>query len=302
MNFHHVRAFCTIVSDGSFSRAADTLHLTQPTISSQIQALERAVGARLFERSAQGIKLTQAGQVFYDYAVQMLELAGRAEQAMGELQGLQRGKLDLGASSVPGHYILPAILARFKDAAPAIDIRLVVANSHDVRNGVRSGDFELGLVGERVRDEKLAYEPLLEDRLVAVVRPEHPLAGRDGVTLADLEAAPHVTRELGSGTRATFERAITKGGLAPERLRVVLELGSTEAVKRALRAVDAVAVLSEWSVKVEQQCGTLCALPILDLEIERNFYLVRRAHGYLSVVSERFQSFLQSELPTLPER
>src|SRR5437868_2521193 len=96
MNFQHVRAFCAIVAEGSFSRAADTLHLTQPTVSAQIQALEKTVGTRLFERSAQGISLTQAGRLFHGYATQLLEMAGRAQEAMEHLQGLARGRLELG--------------------------------------------------------------------------------------------------------------------------------------------------------------------------------------------------------------
>src|SRR5687767_2331147 len=107
MNFHHVKAFCTIVAEGSFSRAAERLHLTQPTISAQIQSLEKQLHTRLFERSAQGISLTQAGKEFHPYAIQLLELSERTEQAILELQGLTRGRLELGASSVPGHYVLP---------------------------------------------------------------------------------------------------------------------------------------------------------------------------------------------------
>src|SRR5687767_5647462 len=147
MNFHHVKAFCTIVSEGSFSRAAERLHLTQPTISAQIQSLEKALGTRLFERSAQGISLTQSGKTFHPYALQMLELSERSTQAIEQLQGMSRGHLELGASTVPGHYVLPRPLALFKTANPGIEVRMVVANSQEVRNGVREGEFELAMVG-----------------------------------------------------------------------------------------------------------------------------------------------------------
>src|SRR5436190_20824668 len=132
MNFQHVRAFHTIVAEGSFSRAADVLHITQPTISAQVQALEQHLGTRLIERSAKGIALTQAGRVFHDYAAQILELAARAEEAIEQLRGLERGRLELGASTVPGHYILPAALAEVKASHPAIDVTLCVGHSHDV--------------------------------------------------------------------------------------------------------------------------------------------------------------------------
>jgi DNA-binding transcriptional LysR family regulator len=295
MNFHHVKAFCTIVAEGSFSRAAEKLHLTQPTISAQVQSLEKAVGTRLFERSAQGITLTQAGREFHPYALQMLELAGRAEQAMEQLQGMARGHLEIAASTVPGHYVLPRALAVFKSRNPGIEVRLSVANSQEVRHGVREGAFELGMVGERARDERLTFEPAVRDHLVVAMRPEHPLARKKGVTAEELLRYPVVMREHGSGTRATLERALAGIGIQPERLQVFMELGSAEAMKAAVRAADALAVLSEWSVRDEEKIGLLKTAPLAGADLARDLYLVWRAHGYLSVASEAFIRFLREE-------
>ncbi len=295
MNFQHVQAFCTIVAEGSFSRAAERLHLTQPTISAQIQSLEKTLGTRLFERSAQGISLTQAGRTFHPHALQMLELSRRAEQAIEELQGLSRGNLEIGASTVPGHYLLPAALALFKERAPGVEVHLSVSNSQDVRHGVREGRFELGLVGERVRDERLAYEPIARDRLLVAMGPGHPLADRETLSPQDLMGERLVMREYGSATRATLERALSTAGLPPHDLRVWLELGSAEAVKMAVRAVDALAVLSEWSVRDEARLGLLKVVPLAGVDLERELYLVWRAHGYLSVASEAFVRFLKEE-------
>lgn len=298
MNFHHVKAFCTIVSEGSFSRAAEHLHLTQPTISAQVQGLEKALGTRLFERSAQGISLTQAGRVFHPYALQMLELSERAVQAMDELQGLSRGHLDLGASTVPGHYLLPRALARFKQSRPGVEVRLVVLNSQEVRSGVREGRFELGVVGERVRDERLTYVPLVRDHLVVCMRPEHPLAARQQLSPPDLTGQELVMREHGSATRATFERALTAAGVSPHELSVLLELGSTEAIKMAVRSVNALAVLSEWSVKDEERLGLLRTARLNGADLDRDLYLTWRTHGCLSVASEAFVQFLRDEYPS----
>lgn len=303
MNFQHVKSFCTIVSEGSFSRAAERLHLTQPTISAQIQALEKTLRTRLFERSAQGISLTQAGKVFHPYALQILEVSDRAEQAMDQLQGLALGSLEIGASTVPGHYILPAALARFKQERPGVDVRLFVSNSQEVRSGLREGRFELGMVGEKVRDERLAFEPILQERLVAVVRPGHPLAQRGSLTGDELLKQPIVMRELGSGTRSTLEQSLALAGIPADELQVFLELGSTEAVKMAVRQTDSLAVLSEWAVKDEERLGILHVLPVEGLNVTRDFYLVWRAHGYLSVVGETFIRFLrESHLSLAPDR
>lgn len=296
MNFHHVKSFCTIVSEGSFSRAAEKLHLTQPTISAQIQSLEKALRTRLFDRSAQGISLTQPGRVFHPYALQLLELSERAEQTMDELQGLKHGRVEVGASTVPGHYLLPQALAQFKAAHPGLGVALTVSNSQDIRNGVREGRFELGMVGERVRDERLAYEQLAQDRLVVVMRPEHPLAGRASLHASELVGQPLVMREYGSGTRAALERGLAAAGLSAAELNIFLELSSIEAIKMAIRSADALAVLSEWSVRDEARLGLLHLASLEGVTVERDLFLVKRAHGFLSVASEAFLSFFHGYL------
>lgn len=296
MNFHHVKAFCTIVSEGSFSRAAEKLHLTQPTISAQIQSLEKSLQTRLFERSAQGISLTGPGKVFHPYALQLLELSDRAEQAMDELQGLKHGRIEVGASTVPGHYLLPQALAHFKQEHPGIEVALTIANSQEIRNGVREGRFELGMVGERVRDERVAYEQLAQDRLVVAMRPEHPLAARTSLQAGDLVGQPLVMREYGSGTRSALERGLTAAGVTVTDLQVFLELSSIEAIKMAIRSVDALAVLSEWSVRDEARLGLLRVGPLEGVEAERDLFLVTRAHGFLSVASEAFLAYFRRQL------
>lgn len=295
MNFQHIRAFCAVVNEGSFSRAAEKLQLTQPTISAQIQGLETTLHTRLFERSAQGISLTSAGRTLLPYARQMLELSERTTQALEQLGGLAWGELLLGASSVPGHYVLPRAVTLFKQTHPGIEIHLSVSNSQEVRSGVREGRYELGVVGERVRDERLAFEPVVHDRLLVVMRPEHPLAERGSLTVAELAEQPLVVREHGSATQATVSRALEETGLDPRQLKVFLELGSVEAVKQALRAADLCAVLSEWSVRDEVQLGLLRAVPLEGVDMRRDLYVVWRAHGYLSVACEAFVRFLREE-------
>ena len=300
MNFQHVKSFCAIVSEGSFSRAAERLGLTQPTISAQIQSLEKGLHTRLFERSAQGISLTQSGRVFHNYALQIMELTGRAEQAMDELQGLTRGRVELGASTVPGHYVLPQALALFKAKVTGVHVSLDVSNTQEVRHGVREGRFELGMVGERVRDERLTYTPIVRDQLRVVMRPEHPLADKECLTLEEFRRQPLIVRESGSGTRATLDHAVATQGLDPAGQAVFLELSSAEAIKTALRSVDAVAVLSEWAVKDEERMGLLHTAGLEGVDLARELYLVWRAHGYLSVASEAFVKFLREEyLPTM---
>jgi DNA-binding transcriptional LysR family regulator len=295
MNFQHVKTFCAIVSEGTFSRAAEKLHLAQPTVSAQVQALEKELGAKLFERSAQGSTITHAGRLFHQYALQMLELAERAEEALDQLRTLRLGRLEVGASSVPGHYILPAALARFKATHPGVEVRLSVSNSREVREGVREGRFEIGMVGDEVPDPRLTYAPLVQDRLVVALRPEHPLAQRPCLSLHELFQQPVILREEGSGTRATLDRALRSADLHPHDLRVLLELGTLEGVKAALREVDALAIVSEWSVREDARLGLLVTLPLAGVDLTRHLYLIQRAYGFLSVASETFVRLLQEQ-------
>jgi len=300
MNWQHVRTFCAIAVEGSFSAAAEALHLTQPTLSAQMQALERSLGGRLFERGPKGVKLTEAGEVFHEYALQLVELMERAEQAMADLRGLARGRLRAGASTVPGHYLLPGALAAFKVEAPQVELSLRVGNSQDIRAGVRSGELDLGVIGDPKPDARLSLAPLVNDHLVAVVTPQHPLARRRAISRADLLAHPFVSREPGSGTRATLWRALEQAGVDARKLSILLELGSNEAVKMAVRATDSVAVLSEWCVHDEVDQGLLTALPVSDLDLERRLWLVWRGKGYLSVASEAFIRHLRRYVAQTP--
>lgn len=293
MNYQHVRAFCAIVAEGSFSRAACTLHLTQPTVSAQIQALEKYLGARLFERSAQGIALTQAGREFRPYALQLLQMADRAREAVEQMQGLARGRLEVGACAVPGHYLLPRALVCFKEHAPGVEVSLSVADGGEIRAAVQEGRFELGVVGEKSRDDGLVFEPVFRDDLVAVVRPCHAFCERDALSPDDLARTPLLMPARGSGSRAAVERAAGRSGLAPERLRVWMELGSVEAIKLALRSADALALLSRCSVDDELRAGKLRALPVEGMDLRRTFFLCRRTRGVLSAASERFREQLR---------
>ena len=299
MNLHQIRSFCAIVAEGSFSRAAESQHLTQPTISAQMQALERALGSRLLDRSAQGVRLTQAGRAFHAYALQILELVDRAQSELDALKGLARGVLDVAASTVPGHYLLPSALAQFRQRYPGVQVRLSLANSQEVRLGIHDGRHEVGLVGEQVRDDRLTYTPLTTDQLVAIVRPDHPLGGRLRLVARDLLGEPLVVREPGSATRATLERALGAAGFDPGDLQIMLELGSAEAVKLAVRSTPALAVVSEWSVRDEVRNGKrtyhyqrkveprVCGRALLEAFAQEIDVVINRVVVYDLVVAQR---------------
>ncbi len=295
MTLQQVRAFCAIVAEGSFSRAAERLHLTQPTISAQIQGLEKALGVRLLERLAQGARLTQPGREFHPLALQIVDLADRAADVVQETGRLDRGSLELAGSSVPAQFLLPEPVAHFKVLHPGLMIRLNSGNSQEVRARVRDGRCDLGFVGETVVDERLVHAAVAHDRLVVAVNPRHPLARRRAVGLDELLRQRLVVREEGSATRHTLERAMHSAGVPVSVLKPFLELGSIDAAKAVVRAVEAVTVLSEWAVRNEVRLGLLVSLELEGVDLTRRLYAVRRAQGALSHAAEAFLEFLSRE-------
>ncbi len=278
MNFRHLEAFVAVARQGGFTRAADRLCLTQPTVSGQIKELEEELGLVLFHRLPRSVELTEAGERLLPRAEEVLRARDRMLEEAAAHRGLVAGTLQVHASTIPGEYVLPAFLARFKREHPGVRVVLRVADTADVIRRVRRGEAEIGVVGERGGGDGLAYHRLWSDRvglfapagwsLPSVVPPR---------TLEDL---PLVLREPGSGTRRAVERAL--GGIA-ERLRVVAEFGSTAAVLEAVRAGIGAGFVSERAAAAWVETGRIAAVAVEGvLPLERWFYAVwdpRRTPG-----------------------
>lgn len=292
MNLQQLRTFYTITREGSFSRAAERLHLTQPTISAQIQALEKQLKTRLFDRTNQGSRLTEAGEILARYARQVLELLDEAETSVQQLKELSTGRIRVIASSVPGNYLLPGRLAAFKSRYPGIEIVLEVTNSASVRRSIRAGEFELGVVGERDEQSQVTYRQVAEDELTPVARAAHPLARRSSLPAAELASWPLLLRERGSGTREVTERALAERGVRPEDLQIFMEFSTAEAMLRAVRESDAIAILSRLAVEDELSRRSIVRLNVPDLVVVRPLYLVTRTDAVLSPAARAFADIL----------
>ncbi len=233
MDFRRLEVFAKVAELGSFSRAAEALFLTQPTISEHVRALEEELGAPLLDRLGRGAALTPAGQLLLGYARRMLTLAREAHQAIDQFQGRMRGELVVGGSTIPGEYVLPALIGQFKAKYPDISISLLIGSSRQVTQWVDEGRVEVGVVGARPTPRTLEGRELMTDELVIVVPADHPWAGRKSVTLSDVQAEPLIVRERGSGSREALERALDDAGTDLSAFRVVGEMGSTQAISKA---------------------------------------------------------------------
>jgi DNA-binding transcriptional LysR family regulator len=295
VDLRQLEIFVKVAELGSFSRAADALFLTQPTVSEHIRTLEDEVGVRLLDRLGRGASVTKGGALLLSHAQRMLALAREARQAMESFQGRMSGELLVGASTIPGEYILPALIGRFKEKFPDIAITLLIGSSQSVTDWVVEGRAEVGVVGARSTHKSIECRELLPDDIVLIVGAAHPWHGRKQVTLEELRGEPLLLRERGSGTRAALEAALEAAGTDLAAFRVVGEMGSTQAVKQAVKASVGVALLSRRAVEEECRAGSLWCLRVKDLKVTRAFYLATHRERSRSPLAEAFRAFVQAE-------
>lgn len=294
MDLKTLEVFCRIVELRSFTRAAEAVSLTQPTVSGHIKDLEGELGLPLLDRAGRTVTPTRAGEILYGYARRILGLRAEAQQAIGEHKGGLEGDLALGASSIPGAYVLPPLVAEFKRAHPAATIALHVHGSRDIVRGVGDGIYEVGMVGAHFAEGRVRYDRYLQDELVLAVPVSHPWAGRRTMRVPDLADQPILMRERGSGTRKIMEQALREHGLNVDRLRVALEVTGNEAVRQAVKAGAGVAVISRRAIEDDIQSGAIAALRFRGIRLMRDVFLVTHRTRSRSPLGRAFVALLRS--------
>jgi DNA-binding transcriptional LysR family regulator len=261
MNLNHLALFLAVAEEGSVSRGAARLHVSQPAVSKQITEFESSLGVRLFDRIPKGVRLTEAGELLLDHARRLFAVEADAERAISELKGLERGRLSLGASTTIGSYLLPNSLARFHRQHPSVEVEMRIGNTHEIQAALRARTVDVGFTEGFADEDDLDAVVFHTDELVAVVVPEHPLAQSSApVSGTRLMEEPLILREAGSGTREVLEWALASIGVAVPP--PALTLSGTEAIKRAVTAGAGVAVVSRLAVEDEIAAGRLVALTL----------------------------------------
>jgi len=296
--FPYLETFLEAAERGTFTAAARQLGLTQAAVSQRIHHLETALNTALFRREGGRITLTDAGRRLHQYAGRIDDLTAEAWEAVAGRAPEPGGELVLAASSIPGQYLLPPTLAVFRKRHPLVRVRVSVSDTDEVLRQVGDGSAHLGLVGGRGGGSHLEFRRFACDELVLVIPRGHPWWRRREVTLADLLAQPLIQREPGSGSRRCLERSLDRLGVAPSDLNVVLELGSTEAIKEAVRRHVGVAVLSRRAVAKEVKARQLKALHVRGLTLDRDIFLVRDRRRPPSAPARLFLALVNPE----PER
>lgn len=291
MNIHQVRIFNIAAKTLSITKTARSMNLSQPSVSIQIKDLEDSLGVRLFDRINRKIVLTDAGKIFFDYSQKLLGLIDEINAVMMGFSAGDAGRIILGASSTVGVYVLPRFLGEFKERYPKAEISLHIMNRKEAAQLCLSGELDFAFMQDPPRHPDLTSEPFMKDELVIVCSPRHRWASRGFLTMKVLtsEPEPIILREEGSGTRWLIENVIRRYGIEK---KVTMEMSSSEGIKRAVEANLGVAVLSRNVVSNEVNAGTLIALPIRDLNTQREFFLVRNRKRASIPLVERFHEFM----------
>lgn len=274
LTIQSLRGFVTLVDEGSFSAAATRLGVTQPAVSAQLKSLEEHFGTELVERADRGWRPTSAGERLYDHARQIAALVESMETSLANRWEGLSGRLEIAASTVPGELLLPRLLGDFSEAHPAVHVSIQISDSATVVDQLLLRRADLGLIGTDSPVENFELKPFATDELLLAVPADHPLSRARSVKMDDLVFQPWIMRRRGSGTRAAVARAMAAAGIDADRLPVVVELGSTEAVKRAVKAGVGLSFISCFSLEPGEASGDFAVLSVPGLSVKRSLSLV----------------------------
>lgn len=274
MNLNLFKTYVKVVETQNLSRTADEFGLSQPAVTKQIQTLEDSYGVLLLERSGRRLKTTEAGETLYHHAKEILKAMEKADKAMEEVADSRRGSLFIGASTIPGEYILPHVIKNFKDLYPNIKISMDVGDTERMFNRVAEREIDIGIVGGWINNRKVEGFQWVEDELVVALPQNHRLSVRDRVKISELVNEKWVFRQKGSGTRRAAEELITASGIKIDEINVYMEAGSTEAVLATIEAGMGISIVSNWAIQRLDPHRKICSISIVEPGTRRYFYVI----------------------------
>jgi DNA-binding transcriptional LysR family regulator len=298
MDLWQLKVFTSVVEKRSFSKAAEAIHLSQPTVSSHIKELEEHFGCRLMDRLGRETVPTKAGEILFSYAKKLLLLRDEAESAISDFQGKIRGHLVVGGSTIPSGYILPKMIAPLARAFSEVSISLVAGDTAEIIGQVTKGEIEVGIVGARVDSALVNQEKLVDDEMKLIVPSAHKWADLTQVECAMLFNEPFLAREQGSGTWRSITQSMEAAGFNPERLNIIATMGNTASVIQAVLGNAGISILSTIAVADLLESGRLKALTVKGLDLGRSFYITTHGKRTLSPLSKTFIKFIKESYLT----
>lgn len=295
---HQLKVFEAVARHNSFTRAAEELFLTQPTVSMQVKQLTKAVGMPLFDQVGKRLSLTQAGEELLKTCDELFEKLDQFEMTVADLKGLKQGRLRVAVITT-AKYFVPRLLGPFCERYPGIDISLQVTNHEYILNRLSENLDDLYVMSQLPENMEIACHRILENPLVVVARTDHPLAQEKNISLERVAAEPFIMREPGSGTRKAAQNIFDEHKLL---LKVRLDLGSNEAIKQAIAGGLGISVLSAHTLALEGSSSQLTILDVEKFPIERYWYAVYPSGKQLSIVARTFLEYLLAEGKQVAEK
>lgn len=284
----HLKIFVAVYKTRSFTKAAEALYTSQPTVSEHMQNLEARLNCRLFDRLGRSILPTAEAEILYPRAVAILEDLQRLEEEIAVTGKNIGGKLLIGAGTIPGAYILPGLAAAFKKDFPEISFEIRIDDSATIVEAVAGNELLLGVVGAKIASSKVKFQLFAEDTLILAAAQDNPVAAE--ITVEELRHLPFIVREHGSGTRKSTESLLARQQQSLDKLNICATLGSSAAVKESIKANLGISILSRLAIQDELTSGTIKEIRIPELTMKRNFYVVTPIRRTLPLA---YQEFLQ---------
>jgi len=296
MDFKQIEAFVNVVKYHNFSKAADASFLTQPTISAHISSLEKELGMQLIERGGKEAVPTRQGQLFFKYAVAMIGTREKAVYSLKNYNESIEGVIEIFASNVPYQYILPNLMVSFKKKYHNVKFYVEQEDSGQVNDSIREQKAEIGFTGSRTEND-LSYVKLEEDNAVLITPKNEKYSKLHGrpIKMADFMEEEFVWRELGSGSRKAFERAMTDMGISMKKMNVIARMSNLTGVKKTVSAGLGISVISGLSAERDTEKADYLVFDIEDFKFERNFYMTYHKQTTLSPTAEMFKKHVMEE-------
>ncbi len=295
ITFRQLHIFEVVAKHLSFTQAAEELFLTQPAVSMQVKHLESAVELPLFEQLGKSIHLTEAGKLMLQYAIQIRRTLNDAEKELNDLKGIEGGLLQISVASTV-NYFAARLLSEFCQQYPRIRVNLDVTNRAALLAKLETNETDLVLMGLPPDDMDLVAEPFMENPLVIIAPPSHPLVNEKSIPLKNLKDDPLLMREVGSGTRIAMERFFIEKKRF--KLESIIEMNSNEAIKQGVEAGLGLGIVSIHTIELEKEVGRLKVLDVKSFPIMRQWYIVYRKGKRLSAAAESFKNFIIAKVQT----
>jgi DNA-binding transcriptional LysR family regulator len=299
MNLEHLRTLVSIVEQGSLSAAARAKRISQPAVTKQVQRMEAEIGLALLVRGPRRkVELTPAGERVLAFARETLTRFESLERELAALKTVGQGTLSLAASTIPGEYVLPGLLAAFRAEYPLVEVQMVISDSAAVAAQILADEADVGVIGSTVRRPGLRLERLVGDEVVLVVPPDHPFAGLEQVAVEELAGQPLILREEGSGTRRSVESALEAAGLCLPQDSVALILGSTQAILQAVAQGLGLGFASARAAAQAQANGRLAFVGLEGVDLRRDLYLIYLPQRAGDPLVSHFLDFARAQFGT----